>query len=208
MNEFNEILKIINKILRHDILNHLATASMALELYENKKDEKYLKTAFKAVHRSIDLIKQMKELEFFVETGHEISSINIREKIDSVISTYQIDYSIDGNCQVLTDQGISSVIGIIVDNAIKHGKADRIDFRLITKEKTCEIIISDNGIGIPLEIKDRIFEAGFGQGVDRGAGLGLFVIKKFIERYEGEIKVQDTIPQGTTFIIILKRAFD
>ncbi|MEN6379100.1 MAG: Spo0B domain-containing protein [Methanofastidiosum sp.] len=67
--ELHEILKVTNKTLRHDLLNHLAIVSMALEIYEKKKDEKYIKNAFKGVNRGIDLIRQMKELEPLIEFG-------------------------------------------------------------------------------------------------------------------------------------------
>ena len=85
LDELNEVLKVINKILRHDLLNHLATVSMALEVYENKKDEKYIKSAFKGVHRGIELIRQMKELESLVETGFSLESIDLRAIINSVM---------------------------------------------------------------------------------------------------------------------------
>jgi signal transduction histidine kinase len=205
--ELHEILKVTNKTLRHDILNHLATVSMALEIYEKKKDEKYIKSAFKGVHRGVDLIKQMKELEPLIEFGPEPRPINIREIIDSVMPSYKIDYSINGDCQVLASQAIIVVIGNIVGNAIKHGNTDRIDFKLVNNEKSCEIIISDYGIGIPLDLRERLFDAGFSNGENRGTGLGLYIAKKFIELYGGNIRVQDNLPQGTTFVITLERAF-
>mgnify|MGYP000862530227 CR=1 FL=1 len=205
--ELHEILKVTNKTLRHDILNHLATVSMALEIYEKKKDEKYIKSAFKGVHRGVDLIKQMKELEPLIEFGPEPRPINIREIIDSVMPSYKIDYSINGDCQVLASQAIIVVIGNIVGNAIKHGNTDRIDFKLVNNEKSCEIIISDYGIGIPLDLRERLFDAGFSNGENRGTGLGLYIAKKFIELYGGNIRVQDNLSHGTTFVITLERAF-
>lgn len=204
--ELHEILKVTNKTLRHDILNHLATASMALEIYEKKKDEKYINSAFKGIHRGVDLIKQMKELEPLIEFGPEPRPINIREIIDSVMPSYKINYSISGDCQVLASQAITLVIGNLVRNAIKHGNTDRIDFKLVNNEKSCEIIISDYGIGIPLELREKLFDAGFSHAETRGAGIGLFIAKKFIELYGGNIRVQDSLPQGTTFVITLERA--
>ena len=178
IDDLNELLKVINKILRHDLLNHLATVSMALEVYENKKDEKYIKSAFKGVHRGIDLIRQMKDLESLVATGSEVTIINVREIIDSVMSPHQIDYSIEGDCKVLADQAINSVIANIVGNAIKHGDTDRVDFKLLTNEKTCDIVISDYGNGISPDVKEKIFEEGFSHGQNRGSGLGLYMVKK------------------------------
>jgi signal transduction histidine kinase len=120
--------------------------------------------------------------------------------------SYKINYSISGDCQVLASQAITLVIGNLVRNAIKHGNTDRIDFNLVTNEKSCEIIISDYGIGIPLELREKLFDAGFSHAETRGAGIGLFIAKKFIELYGGNIRVQDSLPQGTTFVITLERA--
>jgi len=55
--------------------------------------------------------------------------------------------------------------------------------------------------------KRKAIDAGFSHGENRGAGLGLFIAKKFIELCGGNIRVQDNLPQGTTFVITLERAF-
>lgn len=206
IDELNEVLKVINKILRHDLLNHLATVSMALEVFENKKDEKYIKSAFKGVHRGIELIRQMRELESLVETGSRLGPINVRETIVSAMSPHQIEYLIEGGCKVLADQAFNSVITNIVGNAIKHGNTDRIDFKIFNKDRTCDIFISDYGAGISADFKEKIFEEGFSQGPNRGSGLGLYIVKKVVERYGGAIKVQENMPHGTTFVITLKKA--
>ena len=207
IDDLNELLKVINKILRHDLLNHLSTVSMALEIYENKKDEKYIKSAFKGVHKGIDLIRQMRELESLIEAGAQLNPIDVRQVIESTMAPTNIPYSIEGdNCKILADQAFNSVMNNLVGNAIKHGNTDKIDFRIVSNENSCDIVISDYGKGIPEEIKDRIFEEGFSHGETRGSGLGLYIVKKVIERYGGTIKLKDSKPRGTTFIINLRKA--
>jgi two-component system sensor kinase len=68
----------------------------------------------------------------------------------------------------------------------------------------CEIRIADNGKGIPDEIKDDIFEEGFSYGDSGGSGLGLYIVKKTIERYDGSVRVENNKPSGSVFVIHLK----
>ena len=68
------------------------------------------------------------------------------------------------------------------------------------------IKIADYGKGIPESIKENIFEEGISFGDSKGSGLGLYIVKKTVERYGGSIIVEDNTPQGTIFIIKLKCA--
>ncbi len=67
-----------------------------------------------------------------------------------------------------------------------------------------EIKISDNGIGIPVELQKRIFEPFFTtKDVGEGTGLGMSIAFKTIERHEGKIILDSTVGLGTTFTITL-----
>jgi two-component system sensor kinase len=112
---------------------------------------------------------------------------NIREVVEDVMKFYNIEYKIHGNCFALADDAIYSVIDNIVNNAIKHGKTERIDFMLSEINGECEIRIIDYGIGIPSELKRKTFEPGFTLDPATGSGLGLYVVRKVVERYGGRV---------------------
>ena len=67
-----------------------------------------------------------------------------------------------------------------------------------------EIRIADNGIGIPDEIKGRIFEEDFSHGEEARTGLGLYIVKKTMENYGGSVRVEDNTPKGSVFVLKLK----
>jgi signal transduction histidine kinase len=67
-----------------------------------------------------------------------------------------------------------------------------------------EIIIKDNGEGIPAEIIDKIYDPFFTtKDVDKGTGLGLNIVYNLIEKHGGEINIESTVGLGTTCTIKL-----
>ena len=71
-----------------------------------------------------------------------------------------------------------------------------------------EIRVADTGIGIPHHERQRIFDAFYqvDQSSTReqgGAGLGLAIVKRLVEAHQGRIRVEDTEPRGTTFVVNL-----
>ncbi|NEQ47352.1 MAG: PAS domain S-box protein [Leptolyngbya sp. SIOISBB] len=71
-------------------------------------------------------------------------------------------------------------------------------------QQQVRIVISDNGPGIPAEIRDRIFDPFFTtKPVGDGTGLGLGICYQIVEKHQGQIQVKSSADQGTEFIITL-----
>lgn len=198
----NDMLKVINKILRHDLANNLGAIKMSLEMNETRPNPKYIQISKKAVDRSFEKINDMKGLENLIGTGKDLDCYEVKEIIEKIAGTdIEMDISIDGHCKVLADNALSSVFENIIKNAIAHGKANKMRITMATSGKYCHISIEDSGKGIPHEIKTKIFKEGFTEGGDSNSGLGLYISKKVIERYRGHIAVKDNTPNGAKFIL-------
>lgn len=66
--------------------------------------------------------------------------------------------------------------------------------------------ITDSGAGIPLEIQEKIFQPFFTtKSAGEGSGLGLDIVKKIIEKHQGNIQFT-SVPGQTTFIVTLPMA--
>jgi PAS domain S-box-containing protein len=66
--------------------------------------------------------------------------------------------------------------------------------------------ISDNGVGIPKEYHEKIFKIFQSVGnKERSTGIGLSIVKKIIDLYEGKVWLESEIGEGTTFYITLKK---
>ncbi|MFW6185584.1 MAG: PAS domain S-box protein [Halobacteriota archaeon] len=205
--QLNEVLRLLNKNLRHDVLNDLNVVSNSLELYRDNKDEGLLENTFRSIEKCINLVKRIRELESLVSSGCSLKPYNVKDVISDIEKDYDIEFNVRGDGTVLADEALSSVMGNVVGNAIKHGKANKVDVTVEEKGLFCEIRIADNGVGISDDIKEDIFEEGF-TGGGNGSGLGLYIVRKTIERYGGTIEVEDNQPRGAVLILRLRVASD
>lgn len=107
----------------------------------------------------------------------------------------------NGDAKVFANQGIFSVFDNLVSNAVKHGGASEVRITITEKQKVI-VKVEDNGKGIPDRILKGIFEKGFTTG--KGSGLGLYIVRKLIESYGGDIRAEKT-DKGAVFVIELPR---
>ncbi len=96
----------------------------------------------------------------------------------------------------------------ILDNAVKYTEVGTITIQCEEKNNKLLISVADTGIGMEEEHLDRIFERFYrvDKGRSRkmgGTGLGLSIVKHIVERYNGTIKVESKLNQGTKFTIYL-----
>jgi len=96
----------------------------------------------------------------------------------------------------------------LISNSIKYSdpgkKKNRIQISVKTDRKNANIDIQDTGIGIDKEVIPRIFEMFFrGHEQSKGTGIGLYIVKEAVKKLKGNLKVQSTPGQGTSFSIQL-----
>ncbi|NTU98022.1 MAG: PAS domain S-box protein [Chlorobiaceae bacterium] len=110
---------------------------------------------------------------------------------------------------ILTDaRKLEQIVTNLVQNALKFTSHGYIDFGYRKTQGNLEFYVADTGIGISSEIKDRIFER-FMQADNslsrnqEGAGLGLSIVKGFVELLGGDIHVESNEKRGSRFIFTL-----
>ncbi len=98
------------------------------------------------------------------------------------------------------------VLQNLVANAIRHspGGEVRIGARSAGERGGVECWVRDNGAGIPADKLERVFEKGESSTEQEGgAGLGLTIVKTFIEAHEGTVQVESREGEGSTFTFTL-----
>ena len=115
----------------------------------------------------------------------------------------------DSESIIETDSGkLAQIITNLIQNALKFTSKGEIDFGYNLINSTLEFYVIDTGIGIPLEMKTRIFDR-FHQ-VDNpltrtqeGSGLGLSISKAYVEMLGGTIRVESEVHRGSEFYFTL-----
>jgi signal transduction histidine kinase len=92
----------------------------------------------------------------------------------------------------------------LIDNAIDAvGKGGRVTVRASRERERVLVRIIDDGPGVPESIKHRIFDPFFTtKGVGEGTGLGLDIVRRLLQRHEGDISL-DSAPGHTEFQVRL-----
>lgn len=199
--ELNENLRLVNKLMRHDILNDLTSISLTLEILKDQDcDEKFVQNIEKSVNRIVDLIKRVRTLEEALKSEIKLHEVDLREVIEEIAEKYGVEMELEGETRVLADENVYSVFENLVSNAVKHGGANKIFVSGISEDGHCKITFSDNGKGIPEILASRIFEEGLST---KGSGLGLYIVRKLMERYGGDISLVAAKP--ATFMLRFRK---
>ena len=103
---------------------------------------------------------------------------------------------------------LRSVIQNLLHNAIMYRKVGNASSwaRITAVEKGKEIVIeiSDNGVGIPDELQEKVFDIFFrAHSSSQGSGLGLYIVKNALDKMQGTISIKSISGKGSTFTIRL-----
>lgn len=203
----NDLLIIFNKTLRHDLANFFTAIKFSIENYRD--DQTNEKEIISDIERSakggIKLIQEMREFKDGLKANAELKTIELNSLLKEIAQEYKIDVSVEGEAKVKCDFAIKAAVRNLINNVIRHGKADKVDI-IISDEKNNNIVtVSDNGIGIDSKIKKKLFTEGFSYGASGNTGMGLYIVKKTMQRYDGDVEVLDNEPTGAKFKLIFKK---
>ncbi|NOX17974.1 MAG: GAF domain-containing protein [Chlorobi bacterium] len=131
-------------------------------------------------------------------------------RLDSYVRTRnsQISKEFDSDVTVKVDQKefFQSFHHIIKNACDAMPEGGTIFVQTVLGESSVQIMIKDNGLGIPDGLREKIFEPFMTYGKKEGTGLGLSITKKIIEDHGGTIKVESQLGEGTTILIALPLA--
>ncbi len=196
-------------------------------LFEGKPLESVLNEIFEAldiIERNVDRASDViNRLQSFAKKPKElkVEKVNVQEAFESAIAfmsnllhldAIKISKEFQAGCYIAADKGaIEDVMLNLITNAA-HAMKDQGVLTLMTRQydSQIEISITDTGAGIPPENLDKIFDPFFttkdttrNQDAKsiKGTGLGLFIVREIIKRFNGTVNVKSEVGKGTTFHI-------
>jgi two-component system, OmpR family, phosphate regulon sensor histidine kinase PhoR len=111
----------------------------------------------------------------------------------------------------IDQMGFISVIINLIENAIKYSEPQtEIHLSLVDVDRHVVLTVSDQGHGIANDDKVRVFDKFYRIGSEetrrtKGTGLGLYIVKRFVEIYQGSIDLADNTPKGSIFTLRFPR---
>jgi len=193
-------------------------------LLENEMDRETEKNFMEVINteagRMSDLVKDLLELSRFdyKEKVFNKTYFNLDSTIKKAIRKISIEAekkhqkikykNIDGIDNVFADStAVEQILLNIISNAIKYTNENgKINITLSQNLDMAQVIVEDNGVGIPSEDLSRIFERFYRVDKARsrqmgGTGLGLSIAKKMVEENGGTIEIQSEFGKGTKVIL-------
>lgn len=223
----NEELEHMTYVASHDLQEPLRMVTSFLSQLDNKYKEQLDQRGKQYIHFAMNGAVKMREVMLeilaFSKIGmndSQIESINLNELVEEVLWMNRKLIQ-ENNSQIIIDQ-LPIMIGHkillrtlftnLISNAVKYKSNARISIIKLTctiEENEFVFKVIDNGIGIPEEKKDQIFQL-FNRGdlnknQVQGSGIGLAICKKITLLMNGEISVTSVYNEGCTFIVRLPK---
>lgn len=185
----------------------------------DEQKHKYIEIIRKSGNRMLNTINDLMDISM-IEAGQmkvNISDVDINEQCRTIHHFFTPEAEKKGiqlvcvkeldvaNTMVKTDlEKLYAIISNLTKNAIKYSHSGKIEIGCELKNQFIEIWVADTGIGIPLNrqkaIFDRFVQADIeDKGAYEGSGLGLSISKAYVEMLGGNIKLESSENNGSTF---------
>jgi len=214
-------------------LNAIKVGSEFLKIMARKKqkipDDRILQVATEIsgqVDRASIIINRLTELE--EKGGFQKEKVQLNDVIQKTLTLIEQQLLLD-NIRVTRDldPGLPLIFGQAnrleqvmynllsnASDAIMAVKDDEdcikgrlVVIRSFTEQNRVKVSVSDTGIGIPVNLRDRIFEPFFtGKAAGKGAGLGLCISREVVKNHGGRIRVKSWEKRGSTFVLSFPKA--
>ncbi|MFA4860450.1 CHASE4 domain-containing protein [Methanoregula sp.] len=203
----NKKLNLLSITTRHDILTQLTALRTYIELSrEQVKDETVLdfienaENIAKTINRQICFTRDYQGMGDKKPVWQNVctSIIAISHTLPLGSVKIRVGFS---DLEVYADPMFEKVFYNLIDNTLRHGGKKRsvMTFSCERSGTGCVIICEDDGIGVPDENKNRIFEQGFGS----NTGLGLFLSKEILDITDISITENGIPGKGARFEILV-----
>jgi PAS domain S-box-containing protein len=221
LERINEELEILNRVVRHDIRNDMAVVLGWAELLEDHVDESgadYLEKVLTSGEHIVELTEIARD---YVETVTSDEPVDVKPTpLRSVVGTEitlrqesypAADISVVGSIpdvEVHANGMLSAVLRNLLNNAVQHNDKETPVVEVTAEEREHDVLVTvaDNGPGVPESRQQAIFgkgEMGLGSS---GTGIGLYLVRMVVDRYGGDVRVENTEPEGATFTVALPKS--
>lgn len=217
-------LSLLAQVVRHDIANAATVVTGWGEILRGQlhgDDFSALERVLRAGQRIVEIVENSRDLTMLIDAGHEPETKAmalapvLRSEVDAIsrlhesaTKTVRVDFeSSPPSVRVLAGGMLSSVFANLLSNAVRHNESDVAEITVSVDVKPTEVIVrvADNGPGIPDEEKEHVFKPATKRGGSPGDGLGLSLVKRLVDSYDGHVWFEDAPGGGAVACVSLHR---
>ncbi|SEB50599.1 PAS domain S-box-containing protein [Tenacibaculum sp. MAR_2009_124] len=218
----NEELKNFAHVVSHDLKSPLRSMSALISWIKEDNDDIFddetsnnCNLLLAKIHKMDSLINGILKYSSIDKIEKEYKNVNIQQVVKEIIETIFIPdtINIDIKNELPTIPGdkfrYQQLFQNLISNAIKYNDKEKgiIEIDVQEKKDTYVFSVKDNGMGIDQKYHTKIFEVfeTLGQHNDNSTGIGLSIVKKIIDLYEGKIWIESESNKGTKFLFQLHK---
>lgn len=213
--------------LAHEMRNPLASITGSIQLLQqghnlDETDKRLMQIILRGKDQLDNFVRDFLLLASPIPLAREL--VNINQITEEVMESVELSNNIAGTVKIVKvfDEGVNifanreqvrQVVYNLVINALqamKKGGVLTVEIKkqnLNDRRDYAEIVVKDTGCGIEENDLKKIFEPFF-TNKEKGTGLGLAIVSRFVDGYNGKIKVESAVNKGTTFIVSLPEKND
>lgn len=230
MRDYAKQLEISNKDLKtyahtasHDLREPLRMISAYMSILEAKLKDKLTQEEKQFLHFAVDGSKRMDEMITRILQSAKGNQTSFKpvdlNKVAAQVKTNLAKLMAEKNATVefadlpvvlADDIQMMQVLQNLVTNAIKYNTSTSpsVNISSVQNAKSVSVFVADNGVGIPENMRGKVFEmfsrVENASGAE-GTGIGLSTVKNIIEKMKGNIRIESNKMSGTVFVIELPK---
>ena len=210
LHQINAKLNLVSSIARHDILNRLTVIYGIISLLQqgisDPKFAGYLKKAEEsaiAIKRQIEFTRDYKNMGLEKADWQDVKD-SLRQSCEYVdLKGVNLEIFSD-NLEIFADPWLRKVFSNLIDNTLRYAEhVTKISVSFRESENGLDLFFEDNGIGIPFDEKEKIFERGYGKNI----GYGLFMVREILAITELTIRETGEPGKGARYEIHVPKRY-
>jgi PAS domain S-box-containing protein len=203
LRQANRKLSLLSGITRHDIKNQVTIIEGFISILNMKSENPAMKKYCERIDSaSREIREQIEFTKIYEDLGTHEPQWQALEKVIPLLSfpvNITPELKVHGT-EVYADPMLEKVFFNLLDNAIRHGEhVSRITVSCIESEEGLKLEWEDNGKGVAIGEKEKIFERGFG----KNTGLGLFLVREILSLTGMTIRETGVEGNGARFEILV-----
>lgn len=218
--ELDSFVYSVSHNLRAPLMSVLGLLDLAKhENHNNKSDlDLYFSMMETSIHKLDETVKEILDYSRNARQNLSIERIDLGKMIDDHFDKMQFMpgsqniqrfINIEEKASFHSDSyRLSVIMNNLISNAIKYHDPQKeqsfIRIAVTVDEEKASMIFEDNGIGIEERYLDKVFDMFFrGTDKNKGAGLGLYIVKEAVDKLGGTVAIRSQVGKGTLFTIEL-----